>query len=157
MSAVVKTLTPFINKDLLLKALDAMGCKYSVRSNVIYTDRVDFRGQQKFVLQNGRYVFQHDSDADSFLWKNMNMKSRKTVRSFLETLEKKYQLLYNKRMEELEQQRQEEERARLEKERQVFVESQRENIIAKAKEQGYSIQEEKIKGKIKLILVRNTY
>ena len=49
------------------------------------------------------------------------------------------------------------ERIRLEKERQAFVESQRENIIAKAKEKGYSIQEEKVKDKIKLVLVRNTY
>ena len=161
MSAVVKTITPFLNLELLLKSLDGIGCKYTVdiECNEIITERVDFYGNQKFVLTGGRYVLQHDSSAnrEQYPWRNLNVKEYKTVSSFLEAIEVKYHFFYNTKMVELEKQRQEEERIQLEKERQAFVESQKENIIAKAKENGYSIQEEKVKGKIKLILVRNTY
>jgi hypothetical protein len=87
----------------------------------------------------------------------LNVKEYKTVSSFLEAVEGKYHFFYNLKMEELEKQRQEEERIRLENERKAFVEKQKESIIAKAKEKGYSIKEENVKGKIKLVLVRNTY
>jgi hypothetical protein len=161
MSAVVKTITPFLYLELLLQSLDAIGCKYTVnlQSNEVVTERVDYYGHQKFVLAGGKFVLQHDSSANGelYLWRNLNVKEYKTVSSFLEAVETKYQFFYNKKMEELERERQEEERIRLEIERQAFVESQRGKIIAKAKEKGYSIQEEKVKGKIKLILVRNTY
>ncbi|MEZ4776106.1 MAG: hypothetical protein R3D00_23235 [Bacteroidia bacterium] len=159
MSAVVKTVTPFLNLELLLQSLDAIGCKYKInlQRNEIVTERKDYQGNQKFLFINNRFIYQHDSDANRMNWNNLNNKESKTVSSFLEAVETKYQFFYNKKMEELEKQRQEEERIRLEKERQAFVESQRENIIAKAKEKGYSIQEEKVKGKIKLVLVRNTY
>lgn len=161
MSAVVKTITPFLNLELLLQSLDAIGCKYTVtlQRNEVVTERVDYYGHQKFVLAEGKFVLQHDSSANGelYLWRNLNVKEYKTVSSFLEAVETKYQFFYNKKMQELEKERQEEERIRLEIERQTFVESQRNKIIAKAKEKGYSIQEEKVKGKIKLVLVRNTY
>lgn len=159
MSAVVKTITPFINKELLLQALDAIGCKYTLQGNEIITERVDHYGHQKFVLINGRYQFQHDSSAnrEQYPWRNLNFKEHKTVSSFLEAVEEKYNFFYKKKMEELEKQRQEEERIRLENERKAFVEKQKQTIIAKAKEKGYSVKEENVKGKIKLILVRNTY
>jgi len=159
MSAIIKTITPFINQELLLKALDSIHCKYTLEGMNIITERVDYYGNQKFVYLNGRYIFQHDSSANQqvYPWRNLNVKDYKTVSSFLEAVEIGYSYAYNAKMEELERLRQEEERIRLEKERQEFVEKQRENIIAKAKEKGYSIQEEKVKGKIKLVLVRNTY
>jgi hypothetical protein len=159
MSAVVKTITPFIDKEILLQALDAIGCNYNLQGNDIITERVDYYGNQKFVLIGGRYVLQHDSSAniDQYPWKNLNFKEYKTVSSFLEAVESKYSFFYNQKLEELEKQRQEEERIRLENERKAFVEKQKESIIAKAKEKGYSVREENVKGKIKLILVRNTY
>lgn len=159
MSAVVKTITPFINKELLLQALDAIDCKYTLRGNEIITERVDFYGNQKFVLKDGRFLFQHDSSAnmEQYPWRNLNLKEYKTVSSFLKAVEEKYLYFYNLKMEEIEKQRQEEERIRLENERKAFVEKQKERIIAKAKEQGYSVKEENVKGKIKLVLVRNTY
>lgn len=161
MSVIVKTITPFLNLELLLQALDAIDCKYTINQQAkeIVTERVDYYGNQKFVFAGARYVLQHDSSAnrEQYTWRNLNMKEYKTVSSFLEAVETKYQFFYNKKIEELEKERQEAQRILLEKERQAFVESQRENIIAKAKEKGYSIQEEKVKGKIKLILVRNTY
>lgn len=159
MSAVVKTITPFINQEFLLKALDAIGCKYTLQGNEIVTERVDYYGNQKFVFVNGRFVLQHDSSAnqEQYFWRNLNFKEYKTVSSFLEAVEEKYRFFYNQKMEELEKQRQEEERIRLENERKAFVEKQKQAIIAKAKEKGYSVKEENVKGKIKLVLVRNTY
>ncbi len=159
MSAVVKTITPFINKEFLLLALDAIGCKYTLQGNEIITERIDYYGNQKFVLINGRFQLQHDSSAnrEQYPWRNLNVKGYKTVSSFLEAVEGKYHFFFNLKMEELEKQRQEEERIRLENERKAFVEKQKESIIAKAKEKGYSIKEENVKGKIKLVLVRNTY
>jgi hypothetical protein len=159
MSAIVKTITPFIDKEILLQALDAIGCKYTLIGDEIITERIDYYGNQKFVLVNGRYVFQHDSSANRVVypWRNLNFKEYNTVRDFLAAVESKYIYLYNKKIEELEKQRQEEERIRMENERKAFVEKQKQNIIAKAKEKGYSVKEENVKGKIKLILVRNTY
>jgi hypothetical protein len=161
MSAVIKTITPFLNLELLLQALDAIDCKYTVnmQGNEIVTERVDYYGNQNFILISGRYVLQHDSSANRELypWRNLNVKDYKTVSSFLEAVEINYNFFYNKKMEELEKLSQEAERIRLENERLAFVEQQRENIISKAKEKGYSIQEEKVNGKIKLILIRNTY
>jgi hypothetical protein len=174
MSSVVKTITPFLNKDLLLQALDAVGCKYTIRGDEILTDRVDYYGKQKFVLRNGRFVFLHDSSAENmrfgphYPWGNIDLKEYKTVSGFLASLEQAYNTIYQKKLEELERLRQEalaaaecrrleEERLRLEKERQEYVEKQRSTIIARAKENGYSVREEKVKDKIKLVLVRNTY
>jgi len=72
-------------------------------------------------------------------------------------VERQYKEMYRRKLEELEQQRLEEERLRLERERQEFVEKQRAAVIARAKEKGYAVREEKAKGKIKLVLVRTTY
>lgn len=167
MSAVVKTTTPFINKDLLLQALENLGCNYTLQANEILTERKDYYGLQKFSLINGRYVFLHDSSAETgsaymnttrdYPWGNIKNQEYRSVGEFLRALEDEYKVLYQKRLEELEQQRLEEERIRLEKERLAYIEKQRSTIIKKAQEQGYSIKEENVKGKIKLVLVRNTY
>lgn len=170
MSAVVKTITPFINKEMLLQALDCLDFKYTIKGNEILTERVDYYGNQKFVFTNGRYQFFHDSSANRtvYPWRNLNVKDFKTVSSFLEALEKEYNRIYAKKLAELERIRQEQlaeqERIRLEKEmkqieqeRIAYLEKQKQTIIQKAKEQGYSIQEKKVNNKIKLILHRNTY
>ena len=44
-----------------------------------------------------------------------------------------------------------------ENERKAFVEKQKNAIIEKAKSKGYYVKEEKIKNKIKLVLVKRTY
>ncbi|MEI8202840.1 MAG: hypothetical protein WCH34_07505 [Bacteroidota bacterium] len=155
MSAIIKTITPFLNKELLLNALDCVGCKYWVDENEIVTERIDFSGNQTFIFINGRYQIKHYNH-ESFNNFSQN-NNRKPLAQFLQEVEKEYNFLFDKKMEELEEQRQEEERIRIEKERKAFVEQQKENIIAKAKEKGYSVKEENVKGKIKLILVRNTY
>lgn len=167
MSAVIKTTTPFINKELLLQALKNIGCNFTLQGNEILTDRKDYYGLQKFSLNNGRYVFLHNSSAESgsqymnvtkdYPWGNIKNQEYKSVSEFLKSVEKDYNSLYQKKLEELERLRLEEEKIRLEQERLAFVEKQKATIIERAKEQGYSIKEENVKGKIKLVLVRNTY
>ncbi len=166
MSAVVKTATPFINKELLLKALENIGCITTLQGNEILTDRKDFYGLQKFSLLDGRYVFMHDSSAESgiymtqlggYPWGNIKNQEYKSASEFLKLVEKEYLILYQSKLEELELKRLEEEKILLEKERLDYIEKQKTTIIERAKEQGYSIKEENIKGKIKLILIKNTY
>ena len=159
MSAVVKTITPFVNQDCLFQALDELGVKYSIDKLSIITERKDYRGFQKFVFEKGQYLFRHDSDANrgSFYGYNKNQKTWKTTTAFLKAVESKYRVIYSNLLEELEQKRLEEERKRIEEERKAFVEERRKTIITKAKEQGYSVQEKKVKNKIKLVLVKNVY
>lgn len=174
MSSIVKTITPFIDKDILCLALEECGCQYKVVGDEILTDRKDFYGLQKFSLQKGRYVFMHDSSAEDmrygsrYPWGNINMQEYKTVSSFLENVETHYKILYNKRMEEIqrahqqtiaevERKRLEQERIRMEKERKDFVDNQKKAIIEKAEAMGYYVKEENAGNKIKLVLVRHTY
>ena len=170
MSAIVKTITPFIDKELLLKALDYVGCSYTVQGNAIITERIDYYDNQRFEYSNGRYQFIHDSYAnrENYPWRNLNVKNYKTVASFLQAVEKEYNRIYAEKCAELERLRQaelqeqerlrlEEEKKRLERERLAYVEKQKQLIIQKAQAEGYSVQEKKVNDKIKLILRRNTY
>ncbi len=159
MSAVVKTITPFINQTILCEALDELGVKYTIENQNIVTERVDYYGNQKFVLINGRYQFQHDSSAnrESYSWRKLNFKEFKTVTQFLEAVEKQYNSCYQRKMEELERLRLDEERQKIEQERIAFVEKQKKAVLAKAKELGYAVKEEYVKGKVKLVLVKHTY
>lgn len=157
MSAVVKTITPFINSTILCEALEELGVKYSIQNQDIVTERVDYFGHQKFILINGRYQFQHDSDSVNYAWRNRDFKETKTVTQFLEAVEKQYNGCYQRKMEELERLRLEEERLKMEQERIAFVEKQKNAVMAKAKELGYSVKEEYVKGKVKLVLVKQTY
>ncbi len=174
MSSVVKTITPFIDKEILCAALEKCGCKYQIQGSVILTDRKDYYGLQKFSFQDGRYVFMHDSSAENmrfgphYPWGNIDLQQYKTVSSFLENVENHYNVLYQKRLEEIElarqqaiaeaeRQRLEQERIRMEEERKAFVEKQKKSIIEKAKAKGYSVKETKVNNKIKLVLVRHTY
>jgi len=158
MSAVVKTVTPFIDKECLLKALDKLQIKYSINGNQIVSQN------QKFIYRNGHYTL----DVYSYNYQAVNWNNYKNKNSFLETIEKEYNQIFAEKIAELERLRQEalveQERIRLEKEikrieeeRKAFVEKQKQAIIEKAKAKGYSVKEKKVKNKIKLILVRHTY
>jgi DNA-binding transcriptional regulator YhcF (GntR family) len=165
-SSVVKTRTPFLNMEILMQALDAISCAYTVGGNNIITKRTDYRGQQKFVFQNGKYLFQHE-DGDYGL-RQYGTETHNPTHSFLAAVEKEYNAIYKRRLEELERKRltaiveaerkkAEEEKQRLERERKEFVAKQRAAIIEKAKEQGYNVQETVVDNKIKLVLVQTTY
>lgn len=176
MSAVIKTITPFIDKSILVNALRNLGFSFCTDTENfgINPNTIPSKGfgvysipkdeivmmvgsfYQRFTLMNGRYTLLTDSH-DPIQWGRLNAQQFKTVNGLLEKIEREYVNLYNMKMEELKKQLQEEERIKLENERKAFVEKQKESIIAKAKEKGYSIKEENVKGKIKLVLVRNTY
>lgn len=173
MSSIVKTITPFIDKEILCQALKECGCQYQDQGLEILTDRHDYYGLQKFQLQLGRYVYLHDSSAENmrfgphYPWGNIDQQQYKTVSAFLEAVEKHYNEIYQRRLAEIElaklraaeeeRRRLEEEKIRLENERKAFVEKQKSAIIQKAKAKGYYVKEEKIKNKIKLVLVKRTY
>ena len=164
MSAVIQTTTMFVDRECLLEALDTLGVSYqitnhtqnTINSELITTDLVDYYGNQKFLFQNDRYVFLHDSTAntrgDRYPWGNIAQKEWKTATKFLEAVEIEYLSSYNKKMEriaEIERKIQEEKLRQL-------VESQRDNIVKKAKEMGYHIKEKKQDNKIRLVLSRTT-
>jgi len=167
MSAIVRTVTPFLNKELLLQALKNIGCKYTLEGNDILTDRKDYYGIQKFSFSNDRYVFLHDSSAEynspymnasrNYPWGNINNQEYKSVSEFLQAVGEEYEKLYQKKLEELERQRLEEEQKRLEQEKLAFIENLTNKITQKAKEEGYTIKKEKVKDKVKIVLTRNTY
>jgi hypothetical protein len=142
-SSIVKTATPFINRELLLKALDAVGCRYSIQGNEILTDRQDYYGAQKFVLQNGRYGFVHEKNAQNYSWGNINMQQYKSSSSFIAAVEKEYNYIYQKQLEELERKRlaaiAEAERLRKEK----LAEQERLRLLAIAEEERKKAEEEK--------------
>jgi hypothetical protein len=150
-SSVVKTLTPFLNKELLLQALDAVDCKYTVNGNTVITDRKDYYGYQKFEFRNGRFIFLHDSSSQDMIygphypWGNIEMKKYKTVSSFIGAIGKEYNAIYQRQMEELERKRlaaiAEAERLRLRKEQ--IAEQERLRLIAKAEEERRKAEEEK--------------
>ncbi|MCL1993754.1 MAG: hypothetical protein FWG66_12500 [Spirochaetes bacterium] len=141
MSSIVRTVTPFINREILLEALAAVGCNYTIQGNTVVTDRRDNRGLQKFELTGGRYKYVYYSG------------DQLAVGSFLKNVGEQYSKIYKRKLEELA----EKERQRLEQERRDFVEKQRSAIVAKAKEQGYDVRETVVDNKIKLVLVQTTY
>jgi hypothetical protein len=147
MSAVIKTVTPFIDLECLCKALEAVKCSFHIQGDKVITNRQDIRlGFQEFQKDNfGRYALFAYSNSD------------KSQADFIRLVEKQYNVAYQNKLEEIERLRLEDERMRLEQERIAFIDKQKSTIIERAKEQGYSIKEEKVKGKIKLVLVRNTY
>lgn len=143
MSAIIKTLTPFIDLDSLCKALEHIGCKYTVVNDVITTHRPNqINNSTEFRKDSfGKYSYFEYSRQD------------KQQLEFIRSLENHYNIYYKIKIEELER----EEKIRIEKERLDFIEKQTNIIIERATEQGYSIKKEKINGKTKLILVKNTY
>lgn len=152
MSSVVKTVTPFILKDLLIEALAELNCLEQVQGERIITRRTDIRGNQYFERNNGQYVLIHDSH-DTFLWGNPSENKYKSVKEFLAAVER----IYTKKYQELQEKLRQEELERIEAERKAFVESQKKAILERAKEKGYSVKEQRVGEKTKLVLVRHTY
>lgn len=160
MSAIIKTVTPFLEKDVLLEALNVLGVKYQLNDqHTIITERVDYYGNQLFVWNTNRYVFQHDSSAnrEHYIFRNLNVKEWKTVASFLQAVEKTYKECYQAKLERLETQRLEEERQRIEAARIALVQQQIASVKEKAEKMGYKVSEKKVGNKTQLVLIKNTY
>ncbi len=158
MSSVIKTNTMFVDEECLIKAIEANGTKVTSHNvNVIVTNRVDFYGAERFVLENGRYVFMHDSTADRlgnrYPWNRNSLKNWKNVSEWLSDVNRSYVKEYEAKLECLaeEERRREEERLRR------LVEDRRDQIKAKAKEEGYYIKETEEDGTIRLVLTRVSY
>lgn len=166
MSAIVNTPTPFIDKQILRSALDVLQVKVTEGMfrgfPALITDRVDFYGQQAFVLMDGSYAFSHDSSAqrDNYGWRKENWKQYRTVAEFLRAVESAYKQCLEDHLHALEKlaaEQAEVERMRIENERIAYIAAKKEAIIAKAKAQGYTVQEKKVNNGIQLVLVKNTY
>lgn len=152
MSSVVKTNTMFTDGECLIKAIEANGVTVTSSSlTEIVTDRIDYRGPQKFVFEGGRYVFVHDSHDSA--WSLDRVKKWKPLGEWLSDVNESYVSEYGLKLERLaeEERRREEERLRR------LVEDRRDQIRSKAKEEGYYVKETEEDGKIRLVLTRTIY
>jgi len=162
MSCVIKTLTPFLNKEALCQALKEVGCNWRFDGDKIITDRKDVRlGFQEFNKNKvGVWVlsaYSHTDKNQAEFVKQVETKYNELCPQMLQDLKNRLEEIQNKENYSEEVSQLKNEITRIEQERQAFVEKQKVNIIAEAKEMGYSVKEQKVKEKIKLVLVRNTY
>lgn len=163
MSAVIKTTTPFVLEEVLIKALEAVGAepqkitkissgltqRNQVQVGDILTNRSDYNGRQLFREQNGRWIMMHD--ADEYIGRDLAGKNYTAVARFLNDVGEQYDIAYQQHLEMLAEQ----ERIRLEEERKARVEATRQQAIAKARAQGYSVKETRnSKGQIQLVCTR---
>lgn len=172
MSAIVRTQTPFIHRDILLKALDRIGepCE-ELPNGSIRTSRTDFYGVQTFQKIGHRYVLWHDSSADNnrfrpiYPWGNLKNSPWMLVSDFLKAVERAYKDILieeAERLQKIEQEllvAEEEERLRREAEdreaaRVAYIQVQEQTIIERAKAEGYHIVRKEVGGKIRLTLSR---
>ena len=156
MSSVVKTVTAFTDYECLMKALECVGTKVKRGPHgEIITDRVDYLGPEKFILENGRYVLVHDSYADNMggYINGSNLKKWTTIAEWLTQVGKEYRRLRKEKMDCLT----EEERIRAEERMRQLVEQRCDEIKKKALEEGYDVKVTVVDGKKRLILTRITY
>jgi hypothetical protein len=135
MSAIVQSLTPFTNKEVLLEALNSLevGCREI--NNEILTERGDYFGNQRFVWHNNQYYFQYDSDEQA-IHLQQNFKEWKSSDSFLKAVEERYVKLYQLKLHQLgESEKQKEEQKKKE-----YILEQEKKIQEKAKALGYKVE-----------------
>ncbi|MBN2693334.1 hypothetical protein JXR93_01605 [bacterium] len=173
MSAIVKTNTPFIDKNFLKTALSKLNVNYSETGNDIITERKDYYGFQSFIFQQNRFQFKHDSSAENYAigtypksWQS-NWKDWNNVSEFLNAVEKKYkeaEFEFNERIRKAEEEKYLQELERLKKEKEEIerrkkevIEQNKNKIKENAKKHGYSVQEKVENNEIKLVLIRRTY
>ena len=140
MSNIRTTLTPFIDEESLIESLDEMNINYNQRRNKIILKAMG-RGYEElsFEFENKRFVFKSDDEYLPSKFKN----EFKNSDAFLKQVEKHYRVIFTKKKKEAL--------------RVAFVQEQKNKIIEKAKKNGYKVKEEKVNGKIKLVLKRNVY
>lgn len=142
MSAAVKTLTPFIEKSYLLKALESVGINFSEQGDTILIQGLHDIYFSKNL--NGKFSLNHYRYSNEIVTK-------------LPQIEQKYIYFYKEHMKELEEKRLEAEKIRIENERKAYVEKQRQEIIKKAEAKGYKVKEKTNGNEIQLVLVKHTY
>lgn len=172
MSAIVRTQTPFLYQDVLLRALKRIGEPCGVASNGnIWTNRRDYYGTQVFELRGSRYVLRHDSSANSdrygsvYPWGNLQDSPWMLVRDFLVEVQKAYNAILaedDEKLRYLEQEHlKQEEAERLQREaeereaaRLAYIQAQEKAIMERAKADGYYVTRKEVAGKIRLTLSR---
>ena len=135
MSARIKTLTPFINEELLCEALEILSIRYEKKYEKIILHEYKMYRETCFE-KNGIGKFELHCESE--------------ISAQLEKLKKKIAQQYNIASERIEKET-------LVKEREEFIKKQRKAILEKAKLEGYSVKEKKKDGKIHLILERVKY
>lgn len=167
MSAVIKTVTPFVIEEVLIEALSVVGAEpikittsnlhtISHRGGLtvgdILTNRSDYYGPQHFRLEGERWILRHDSSQmNGRVSTILGAKQYTEVARFLDQVSAAYQNAYQGYLARVAEQ----ERVRLEEERKARVAATRQQAIAKAKSQGFSVKETTNgKGEIQLILTR---
>lgn len=138
MSRRVTTKAPITDIECLIEALKSKEPNYTIQDNAI---QVQIGCGITYRQNNTHFSVEYYSDhADE--------------RSFVELINKTYLKLYKAKLERLERERLEEE-ARIEREKlEAYKQAQKEQIIAKAKKQGYKVKEVKKGDKIQLVCVR---
>jgi hypothetical protein len=146
MSAVVRGRFPFLNKELLIEAINRTGL-YKSRENTYY-DRgnaidVMYTATQVagyFFVLNGAYSFVSAVD-------------ERTYRTITDQINEKYLEI----IAEIEQKKEEARLKEIEKQRKIYVDNKKKEIEQKAKSMGYQVKEERIGKTIKLVLVKREY
>ncbi|MFA0570467.1 hypothetical protein [Vibrio gallaecicus] len=166
MSAVIKTTTPFTIKEVLFSALATLGAepvsvtaeninRFRQRSNVtigdIITNRRDYNGLQLFCFNGDVWQLQHDQDEYATRIVSVTQKQYQSVSRFLNELNVAYQGCYKVHLDNIAAL----ERQRIEQERIDRIAEARQQAIDKAIQQGYSVKEKHIRGKIQLVLTRS--
>lgn len=144
MSAIVKTQTPFVNKEFLLKALQELGVSCTLRGEDIITNRVDYGGAQTFLLQNGRYTLRHDT-ANYF-------RNNSPAKSFINALEVEYKKEQQRVHEQIIQRELELERIRKEKRKTELQAKERQRLEEqRLAQQSYREREKKLAQELKVL------
>ena len=151
MSSRIKTATMFTDEECLVQAIEDTGVNVvSHTKDRIVIGRTDYFGNQEFLREGGRFVYSHYSH--DMPW-NSKIKQYRSTGAWISDISSYYDVRRKEKLERLaeEERRREEERLR------KLVESRRQEIIAKAKEEGYYVKETEEEGTVRLVLVRTTY
>lgn len=177
MSAIIKTLTPFLDISILKEAISECGYHYVQQANGI--EIVELKGYRPTIFvadSRGRFTLTHDShtrNIKEFLekitsqYKIVYARKQEELRRLKEeekrmaiekenALVKQEQLSYEQKLREIQAQKQraEEEMLKVEQEKKAYIESQKKAVYEKAKEMGYEVEEVKKANKIQLVLVK---
>ena len=132
MSARIKVPTPLLNEEMLLESLDNLSVVYKISNNkIILPEYFSYRETFLEKDNNGKYTFNYESE--------LNFK--------IEQLIGNIQIEY-KKIAEIKRLKEEEEA------RKEYVKKRKEEIITKAKMQGYTVKEKVKENKVHLILQR---
>jgi hypothetical protein len=168
MSAIVRSLTPFLNQEQLLEALESLECQCTVQQDQItVTGGLNLRLYNKPVFKrtiDGKFMLLHERSPEikKFLkqLEGAYIKAGKEYKRKLQELKilaEQEEVLSKQREIELKKQELEQKEKERELAKQAYVQQQKAEIIRKAKEQGYEVKEYKKGNNIQLQLVKVTY